>query len=56
VTSVPGISVAGNVTDPMAQVISSAAAGLMAGAAMNMDLIAQDARHAVTAARGANVS
>jgi thioredoxin reductase len=50
-TSVPGIYVAGNVTDPMAQVISSAAAGLMAGAAMNMDLIAEDARQAVLHAR-----
>jgi thioredoxin reductase len=40
--SVPGIYLAGNLTDPMAQVISSAAAGLMAGAALNMDLIAED--------------
>jgi thioredoxin reductase len=47
-TSVPGIYVAGNVTDPQAQVITSAAAGLMAGAAINMDLVAEDARHAVT--------
>jgi thioredoxin reductase len=39
---VPGIYLAGNVTDPMAQVISSAAAGLMAGAALNLDLIAED--------------
>jgi thioredoxin reductase len=47
-TSVPGIYVAGNIADPQAQVITSAAAGLMAGAAINMDLVAQDARHAVT--------
>ena len=47
-TSVPGIYVAGNVADPQAQVITSAAAGLMAGAAINMDLVAEDARHAVT--------
>ena len=47
-TSVPGIYVAGNITDPQAQVITSAAAGLMAGAAINMDLVAEDARHAVT--------
>ena len=46
-TSVPGIYVAGNVADPQAQVITSAAAGLMAGAAINMDLVAEDARHAV---------
>jgi len=45
-TSVPGIYVAGNVADPQAQVITSAAAGLMAGAAINMDLVAEDARHA----------
>lgn len=42
-TSVPGIYAAGNVTDPQAQVMSSAAAGLMAGAAINMDLITEDA-------------
>ena len=47
-TSVPGIYVAGNVADPQAQVIVSAAAGLMAGAAINADLIAVDARRAVT--------
>jgi thioredoxin reductase len=47
-TGVPGIYVAGNVADPQAQVITSAAAGLMAGAAINMDLVAEDARHAVT--------
>jgi thioredoxin reductase len=38
-TTVPGVWVAGNATDPRAQVISSAAAGLAAGAAINMDLI-----------------
>jgi thioredoxin reductase len=38
-TSVPGVWVAGNVTDPMAQVITSAAAGMAAGAMINMDLI-----------------
>ena len=47
-TSVPRIYVAGNVADPQAQVIVSAAAGLMAGAAINADLIAVDARRAVT--------
>jgi len=47
-TSVSGIYVAGNVADPQAQVIVSAAAGLMAGAAINADLVAADARHAVT--------
>ena len=47
-TGVPGIYVAGNVADPQAQVITSQAAGLMAGAAIDMDLVAEDARHAVT--------
>jgi SAM-dependent methyltransferase len=39
--------VAGNVSNVMAQVIGSAAAGLMAGAAINGDLVAEDARLAV---------
>jgi len=39
-TLIPGVWVAGNVTDPKAQVISSAAAGVTAGAAINADLIA----------------
>lgn len=47
-TSVPGIYVVGNVTDPQAQVVTSAAAGLMAGAVINWDLVAADAERAVT--------
>jgi thioredoxin reductase len=50
-TAVPGIWVAGNVTALMAQVIGSAAAGLMAGAAINGDLVMDDTRLAVAAAR-----
>jgi thioredoxin reductase len=50
-TAVPGVWVAGNVTALQAQVISSAAAGLNAGAAINADLVAEDARAAVVAAR-----
>ncbi|MFY1672121.1 NAD(P)/FAD-dependent oxidoreductase [Plantactinospora sp. WMMB334] len=50
-TSVPGVWVAGNVADVRAQVISSAAAGLMAGAAINADLVAEETRHAVEAYR-----
>jgi thioredoxin reductase len=50
-TSVPGVWVAGNVTDLMAQVVGSAAAGVMAGAAVNGDLIAEDVRLAVEAQR-----
>jgi thioredoxin reductase len=43
-TAVPGVWVAGNLTDPMAQVMGAAAAGLMAGAAINVDLVLDDAR------------
>jgi thioredoxin reductase len=50
-TAVPGVWVAGNVADLRAQVISAAAAGLTAGAAVNADLIAEDTRHAVAAYR-----
>jgi thioredoxin reductase len=38
-TDIPGVWVAGNVADPMAQVIVAAGAGLKAAAAINMDLI-----------------
>ena len=50
-TAVPGVWVAGNVADLRAQVVSSAAAGLTAAAALNADLIAEDTRAAVAAAR-----
>ena len=46
-TEVPGVWVAGNVTDPMIQVISSAAAGLTAGTVINADLITEETRDAV---------
>ncbi|MEU7902202.1 NAD(P)/FAD-dependent oxidoreductase [Actinoplanes sp. NPDC049118] len=46
-TEVPGVWVAGNVTDQMAQVISSAAAGLHVAAQLNMDLIMEDTDRAV---------
>src|SRR6266704_4820890 len=42
-TAVPGVWMAGNLTDPQAQVIA-AAAGLTAGAAINLDLVLDDAR------------
>jgi thioredoxin reductase len=48
-TEVPGVWVAGNLAAVQAQVISSAASGLMAGAAINADLVASDARRAVKA-------
>jgi len=50
-TAVPGVWVAGNVTDLMAQVIGTAAAGLMVGAAVNANLIAEDIERAVAARR-----
>ncbi len=50
-TAVPGVWVAGNVTDLPAQVVTSAAAGLAAGAAINGDLIAADTKTAVDAHR-----
>ncbi|GAA4414759.1 NAD(P)/FAD-dependent oxidoreductase [Georgenia halophila] len=50
-TDVPGVWVAGNVTDMMAQVGPSAAAGAMAGAQINGDLIAEETARAVEARR-----
>ncbi len=50
-TGVDGVWVAGNVTDPMAQVIAAAAAGLKAGAAITGDLVMEEARIAVAARR-----
>jgi thioredoxin reductase len=54
-TAVPGVWVAGNVTDLMGQVITSAAAGLQAAGAINADLLFDDVRLAV-AARSAATS
>jgi thioredoxin reductase len=42
--AVSGVWVAGNLTDPQAQVMGAAAAGLMAGAAINFDLVLDDAK------------
>jgi thioredoxin reductase len=50
-TAVPGVWVAGNATEPTAQVLASANAGVMAGAAINADLVAEDTREAVAAHR-----
>jgi thioredoxin reductase len=46
-TVVPGVWVAGNVADLGAQVVGAAAAGTMAGAAINMDLIEADLQERV---------
>lgn len=48
-TEVPGVWVAGNVTDPMAQVGASAAAGTMAAAQINADLVMEETADAVAA-------
>jgi thioredoxin reductase (NADPH) len=48
-TQVPGVFAAGNVTNPMAQVMPSAAAGLMAAGGINFDLINEETRRAVAA-------
>ncbi|OKI81649.1 NAD(P)/FAD-dependent oxidoreductase [Micromonospora sp. CB01531] len=50
-TEVPGVWVAGNVTDPAAQVGAAAAAGAGAGAQINADLMAEETRQAVAAHR-----
>jgi len=50
-TAVPGLWVAGKLTDIQAQVVTSAAAGLAAGAATNGDLIAEEIKTAVDAHR-----
>ncbi|VXC12814.1 Thioredoxin reductase [Arthrobacter sp. 9V] len=52
-TSVPGVWAAGNVTDLTGQVMASAAAGVMAGAAINADLMMEETRAAVEEARQA---
>ncbi|MET7857762.1 NAD(P)/FAD-dependent oxidoreductase [Streptomyces sp. NPDC005318] len=51
ITQVRGVWVAGNATDPMAQVGASAAAGALAGAHINADLATADTDAALAAAR-----
>jgi len=50
-TAVPGVWVAGNVTDLFASVATAAAAGAWVGAAINADLISEEVQAAVTARR-----
>ncbi|OZM78431.1 NAD(P)/FAD-dependent oxidoreductase [Pseudonocardia sp. MH-G8] len=50
-TDVPGVWAAGNVTDPSAQVGAAAAAGALAAAQINADLMAEETRDAVAAYR-----
>lgn len=49
-TDVPGVYVAGNVANLMAQVGGAAADGAVAASAINMELVTEDARAAVAAA------
>ncbi|MEC3982171.1 NAD(P)/FAD-dependent oxidoreductase [Amycolatopsis sp. H20-H5] len=53
-TAVPGVWVAGNVTDLIAQVSGAVAGGAFAGAAINADLITEDTRLAVETHRERN--
>jgi thioredoxin reductase len=55
-TAVPGVWVAGNVTDLKAQVVTSASGGVVAAAAINADLVAEDTQRAVTAYRSQYVA
>ncbi|WSA86583.1 NAD(P)/FAD-dependent oxidoreductase [Micromonospora sp. NBC_01796] len=55
-TEVPGVWVAGNVTDLSAQVVMAAAGGVAAAAAINADLIAEETEQAVTAYREARTA
>lgn len=55
-TEVPGVWVAGNATDPFAQVGASAAAGALAGAHMNAHLVTADTDAALAAAQRASAS
>jgi thioredoxin reductase/SAM-dependent methyltransferase len=50
-TAVPGLWVAGNLGDPQAQVVTAAAQGVQAGAAINADLVAEDSGRAVAELR-----
>ena len=50
-TGVPGVWVAGNVTDLSAQVVVAAATGAAAGAQINADLVAEDVRRSLAMAR-----
>ena len=55
-TDVPGVWVAGNVTDLAAPVVAAAAAGASAAAAINADLVADDTRRAVSVKRNRSLT
>ena len=47
-TTVPRVWVAGNITDPMAQVVMAAAAGTRVGAVVNAELVSEDIERELT--------
>lgn len=51
--AVPGVRVAGNLTDPVPQVATAVAQGLWAGTQLNAELVAEDTARAVAALRAA---
>jgi thioredoxin reductase len=55
-TEVPGVWVAGNVTDPMAQVGAAASAGAAAAAQINFDLVNEETSQAAAARRDTSSS
>jgi len=55
-TDVPGVWVAGNVTNLMAWVVTAAAEGVSAAAAINADLVTEDTRRTVSAKRNAGTA
>jgi hypothetical protein len=50
-TDVPGVWVAGNVTDLTGGLMSAAAGGISAAAALNADLVAEETQRTVSAYR-----
>ena len=52
-TAVPGVWAAGSVVEPMAQLMASAASGLMAGAQINADLVETDLRERISSRQAA---
>jgi thioredoxin reductase (NADPH) len=52
-TAAQGVWAAGNICDPTAEVITAASAGVRAATAINADLVEEDTRQAVEAARRA---
>jgi thioredoxin reductase len=50
-TNIPGVWAAGNAANPRAQVITAAGEGSAAAIAINADLVEEDVRNALRAAR-----